>query len=26
VTLEPLRDAIERIAYLYGKPTAIRRL
>lgn len=26
VTLEPLRDAIERIAYLYGKPTAVRRL
>ncbi|MEI4481880.1 MULTISPECIES: C40 family peptidase [unclassified Phyllobacterium] len=26
VTLEPLPDAIERIAYLYGKPTAVRRL
>ncbi len=26
VTLEPLRDAIERIAYLYGQPTAVRRL
>ncbi|RCW87468.1 NlpC/P60 family protein [Phyllobacterium bourgognense] len=26
VTLEPLREAIERIAYLYGKPTAVRRL
>ncbi|WP_245448785.1 NlpC/P60 family protein [Phyllobacterium sophorae] len=26
VTLEPLRDAIDRIAYLYGKPTAVRRL
>ncbi|MGH6860189.1 MAG: NlpC/P60 family protein [Phyllobacterium sp.] len=26
VTLEPLRDAIERIAYLYGKPTAVKRL
>lgn len=26
VTLEPLHDAIERIAYLYGKPTAVRRL
>jgi cell wall-associated NlpC family hydrolase len=26
VTLEPLRDAIERISYLYGKPTAVRRL
>lgn len=26
VTLEPLRDAIERIAYLYGNPTAVRRL
>lgn len=26
VTLEPLRDAVERIAYLYGQPTAVRRL
>ena len=26
VTLEPLRDAIERIAYLYGRHTAVRRL
>ncbi len=26
VTLEPLPEAIERIAYLYGKPTAVRRL
>jgi cell wall-associated NlpC family hydrolase len=26
VTLEPLRETIERIAYLYGKPTAVRRL
>lgn len=26
VTLEPLSEAIERIAYLYGKPTAVRRL
>ncbi|PRD50567.1 NlpC/P60 family protein [Phyllobacterium myrsinacearum] len=26
VTLEPLHDAIERIAYLYGKPTVVRRL
>ena len=25
-SLEPLGDAIERIAYLYGKPTAVRRL
>jgi cell wall-associated NlpC family hydrolase len=25
VTFEPLRDAIERIAYLYNYPTVIRR-
>jgi hypothetical protein len=25
VTREPLSEAIERISYLYGKPTSIRR-